>query len=58
MRVLKYSIYPKYYETRNFLDGSDIALAIAEIDDPRYTNSSFERYIEIKIPKNLPFTDH
>ena len=44
MTVIKIEIHPDYYydgRQCGFQNGSDIALAIVEITDPRYTSESF-----------------
>jgi len=46
MKVVKVAIYPLYYKegaTKAFNGGSDLALAVVEVTDPRFKNIKFIR---------------
>ena len=54
MQIIDYVVHPEYLndcKTRDkFLLGNDIALAVAEITDPRYRISSFKNQTDFNIP--------
>ena len=46
MRVIDISIYPKYFDHKNYPKGGDFALAIVEIPIEQYSDANFKKRVE------------